>query len=109
MRKPVPRSSKRLKVCIPVQIFRRSAPLLPLEGEILDISEGGAFIRCPQAVAVGEEILLGIQFNEIQRIEGRVIEWNQLDMGSGQPEQNEPPQVSRVIWKNELESTGFGV
>jgi len=59
-----------MTVAIPVRIFLDGGQSIP--GDIEDISLGGAFIRCSQAVPIGQKVRIEIHFSGTQVLEGKV-------------------------------------
>lgn len=75
-----------------------------LDAEIIDISEGGAFIHCVAPIRLGEEVLVEIRFGETRFFDGKVIPHADLPTSpSGDPEK------SIVRWVRGSTRSGFGV
>lgn len=98
------RQFKRVPVRMPVRIF---APAVrePINGEILNISEGGAFISASHQLQEGQNVLLEVQFSELELLHSRVTSWKeQLP-----PPDGDAKEDSVVRWIHEVAGRGFGV
>lgn len=100
------RNNKRVPVRIPVGIYRRDKPHDVIDAEILDISEGGAFIHCTSKIPLGTEILLEIRFAETKVLEGKVIE-HEDSLKTMMPSDGQERSVIR--WTRLDEEPGFGI
>lgn len=100
------RIARRVPVRIPVGIYRRDKPHDVIDAEILDISEGGAFIHCTAKIPVGTEILLEIRFAETKVLEGKVIEHEDSINELVPPESQER---SVIRWTRLDDEPGFGI
>jgi hypothetical protein len=78
-----------------------------MDAEILDISEGGAFVHCPTLIAVGKEVIVEIRFAETKIIEGKVVEHEEI-VASMAPGSSK--ETSVVRWQRENSGqVGFGI
>jgi PilZ domain len=99
------RRTKRVPVRIPARIYLDDNPKHFIEAEILDLSEGGAFVSGRSSFALGGQVLVEILLDQAKFIHGVVVVWENL------PQPNLPPQLTEpsvVRWSNS-EHTGFGV
>lgn len=103
---PERRSETRIPVRIPAGIYRKDNPHDSIEGEILDISRGGAFIHCLQEIDLGKEVLVEIRFSESVLVEGLVIDYDQELWGRPPSEE---PEESVVRWARTSQHPGFGI
>ncbi len=100
------RRNNRVPVRIPAGVYLKSRPHDAIDAEILDISEGGAFVHCNSPIPLGTELVLEIRFDETSILEGKVVEHDQAlrSLLSG----NER-QTSVVRWHRENGMKGFGI
>ena len=97
--------AKRVPVRIPVGVYLKDRPHDVIDAEILDISEGGAFVQCNAPIALGQEVILEIRFAETKILEGKVIEHEAV-------KESLPanlPQNSVIRWAKDDEKAGFGI
>jgi Tfp pilus assembly protein PilZ len=97
----------RLGVSIPAIVIVRDKPKDRIEAEIINISEGGAFVHCTAPIRIGQEIFLEIQFGETKLLAVKVIKLEDEDWGGKFPEQGQEKSV--VKWVRGTSVTGFGV
>lgn len=101
------RKTERVNVKLPVFISRKSPPSPPVEGEITNLSEGGAFVICKTAIPAGTEVFLEIRFAEVKELEGKVVKVDETT----EPTEltlKESLRVGVIRWNNE-NASGFGV
>lgn len=96
----------RVPVRIPVILFKANRPEDAIEAEILDISEGGAFIHCSTPIQMGEEVLIEFHFSETKVFEGKVIEHDKT-LTSLLPETSKEGSI--VKWTRSQGAAGFGL
>lgn len=63
----------RVEVRIPAGIYFKNKPGVVIDGEILDLSEGGAFVHCTTPIKLGEDVLVEIRFGETSFVEGKTV------------------------------------
>lgn len=100
------RKFPRLNVNIPAKVYPKSDPSNIIDAEILDISEGGAFVHCSAPIRLGQEIILEIVFSETRTIDGKVIQISNFLKELPNAKMNEN---SVVKWARGSSNTGFGV
>lgn len=100
------RKHNRVPVRIPVGIYRKSKPQDAIDAEILDISEGGAFVHCSYPIKIGEEIAIEIRFAETTVLEGKVVEHDEA-MATLLPEASREGSI--VKWTRSSSVPGFGL
>jgi hypothetical protein len=100
------RRFRRLSVRIPGNVQLRSRPGQDFDAEILDISEGGAFVHCMAPILIGDEVLIEISFRETKILEAKVIDWDEWVL-KNLPADN--PERSVVRWARGSSQSGFGV
>jgi hypothetical protein len=99
------RKHQRVTVRIPVTIQLKSLPGAPVDGELLDLSIGGAFVHCTAPVRVGDEVKIEIRFFEPKNLTGQITE-------TVAPEVPPPQAVSESVvvrWARGSSTSGFGV
>lgn len=99
------RKHPRVAVRIPVTVYLKSLPGAPVEGEILNLSVGGAFVHCTAPVRVGDEVKLEIRFFEPKNLIGQITT-------TVAPEAPPPQAVSEPVvvrWARGSSTSGFGV
>lgn len=99
------RKFPRVTVRIPVLVQVKSRPGAPLEGEILDLSVGGAFVHCTAPVRIGDEVRIEIQFLEPKHLAAQITE-------TVAPNAPPPKTVSESVvvrWQRGSSTSGFGV
>jgi Tfp pilus assembly protein PilZ len=69
------RKGFRIEVRIPTQVHLDSRKV---DGEILNLSEGGAFVQCPADWKVGQTVTLEIQFSGKVVLAGTATSWEEL-------------------------------
>jgi c-di-GMP-binding flagellar brake protein YcgR len=108
MENPLPaqrRRAKRISVRIPARVYLADNPKQIFEGEILDLSEGGAFVSCRSTFSLGGQIVVEILFDQAKLIQGVVVVWEKVEEPILPPQLCEP---SVIRWSNP-QNTGFGV
>ena len=98
------RKTRRVSVRIPASIKVSGKP--NLEGEIFNISEGGAFVKSESRLAPGTQVMVTISFAEMKYLSGVVVE---LDGPLLELVPNEDPQPGTVKWDRRAEPAGFGI
>lgn len=100
------RQFPRLIVKIPVQIFIKSQNLT-LEGEILNLSLGGAFIACPQKVEEGQEVEIELKLHTTLNFRGEVKREGEFDI----PLNEESVERAFIRWNTPQNEPhpGFGI
>ena len=105
------RRHERVNVRISVRIFPCRDSQRAYEGEVLNLSEGGAYISADAPFEVGSELALEFRFAEIRKFSSRVIEEretpNPTNVSSIASEH--PIAAGIVRWQGERTKTGFGV
>ncbi len=96
----------RVPARIPVSITLKQQNTAPIQAEILNISPGGAFVKCQLAVPIGAKIELEIHFRETKLLEAKVIE-HELFFNQGPPLSEQ--ELSIVRWTKAHPDGGFGV
>lgn len=99
------RKFARVTVRIPVLIQLKSRPGAPLDGELLDLSVGGAFVHCTAPVRVGDEVKIEIRFLEPKHLTGQITE-------TVAPDAPPPKTVAESVvvrWARGSSTAGFGV
>lgn len=103
----------RVPVRVPVSVILPGATSTELDGELLDISIGGAFVHCTAPVKIGQEVRLRIKFNETRILTARVIEEKELGLEPELPKdlrsRLEYTEQSIVRWARGSSESGFGV
>ena len=100
------RKHERIPVKIPARLVLKTRSK-SFDGEILNLSEGGAFVASSETVMAGEEILLEIRFSEARTLNSIVVQNEVFN-----PEEAKFEEVFRlgvVRWNNESGASGFGV
>lgn len=101
------RKHLRVPVRIPAGIYFKNRPGVVIDGEILDLSEGGAFVRCTTPISLGEDVLVEIRFAETSFVEGKTVYLEaQSPLGAQGPLFKEP---SEIKWARGSKERGFGV
>ncbi|MCB0417106.1 MAG: PilZ domain-containing protein [Bdellovibrionaceae bacterium] len=98
------RRFRRIPVTMSVGIFIEGQPVA-VDGEIANISLGGAFIRTKAHLKVGSKVQIELKFKENLLIGGKVVNANDLDI----QEPGQKQQASVVRWVEEGSGMGFGV
>lgn len=106
------RRHERINVRIPVRIIPKQESHRTYEGEILNLSEGGAYIAADVPFEVGAELSLEFRFAEVRKFSSRVV-----DERSAPPkpsnvssvESQHPITAGIVRWQEEKSKLGFGV
>ena len=94
----------RYSVRIPVGIYRKGEEM-PTLGEILNISEGGAFVVTDLRLKIGEEITIESQSGELEAFESRVSSPAQELL----PADDTDAEKSVVRWSEGARQRGLGV
>lgn len=105
MNKSDSRKFQRVTVRIPVEVQVKSRPGAPIDGEILDLSVGGAFVHCTAPVRVGDEVRIEIRFLEPKHLTAQITE-------TVTPDAPPPKKVSEAVvvrWARGSSTAGFGV
>lgn len=100
------RQFRRIAVNIPVKAYVKTGSQQGFDGDILDISEGGAFLHCTAPITIGDELELEIRLIEPKILTAKVIdyaEWLKKQSLSGHA------LKSVVRWANVSSSSGFGI
>lgn len=98
------RKHERVPVRVPVRIKRQQSQEVAYDGEILNLSEGGAYIASTVSFAPGEELALELRFADVKWVSSRVVA---TDFAPTAPRQTEQSGVVR--WQDEKTNNGFGV
>jgi hypothetical protein len=113
------RKAKRYKARIPVSVYLQSRPNDPINAEIRNISEAGAFIQCSAPPEVGDRIVVEMRIGEARLLPGvvnilegeqdttlppgippsAVIRWGQKNIGFGIEFENLDAETKRFILK----------
>ena len=99
------RKFPRVAVRIPVLVQLRSRPGAPIDGELLDLSVGGAFVHCTAPVRVGDEVKLEIRFHEPKDLLAQITE----TVGPNAPPPKTVSEAVVVRWARGSSTAGFGV
>jgi len=99
------RKYKRVGVSIPAGVYLKDDPHAVIDAEILDISEGGAFIHCMAPIAIGQEVLVEIRFGETKYLDGKVVP----HLGSKGASPENIRERSVVCWARGSNRSGFGI
>lgn|SRR3989338_2598961 len=99
------RRHRRERVRIPAGIYFKDSHQY-LDAEIIDLSEGGAYIQCNTPLEIGKEIVLEIRFGESQIVTGTVIQDMKKLETLLDPSDR---QASIVRWNKVGNTAGFGV
>lgn len=92
---------------MPARVIIGDTPPRNYDAEIVDISEGGAFLHCDAPVQLGERIRVELRFGETKIIEGSVIQQNaEFKAATAGPDMVE---VSVVRWARGTRLSGIGV
>lgn len=96
----------RVPVRIPAGIYFKNKPGVVIDGEILDLSEGGAFVHCTTAIRLGEDVLVEIRFGETSFVEGKTVY-----LGDLESEVQSLPfkESSEIKWARGSKERGFGI
>lgn len=70
------RSDERIAVRIPAGVYFKDGKGGVVDGEILNLSIGGAYIEADIEVEHGREVLVEIRFTETSFVPAKVIPWN---------------------------------
>lgn len=97
------RRFERFPVSIPGKVVL-SEQGISFDAEIIDISVGGAFVHCTAPIAIGQEVILQIQFDFPTEIKARVIQGDK----KAEPV-SIPKERSVVKWVRGSSTSGFGV
>jgi hypothetical protein len=100
------RQTNRIPVQIPVIILPKERQTHNLDGEVLNISVDGAFLVTKAPIAVGQELLVKLQFADAKVLEAKVVEVSK-EMSSLLPESH--PERTVVRWNSENMHSGYGV
>lgn len=99
------RAQTRIPVQIPAGIYRPDRPHEAVEAEIRNISLGGAFVHCRVPMAIDQELMIQIHFDE-----GKVLPVRVIDMKEDPPATpGEESALSKVRWTQDASAEGFGV
>lgn len=94
---PEERSKKRIPIRIPAKIYLAHEPEKVYDANILDISEGGAFVHCTAPIRMDDEIRIEIEFQKGD-IFKETVELSPAKAVS-----------SKVRWARGSSSAGFGI
>lgn len=97
---PERRKHQRVPVTVPAGIYFKNRPGEVIDAEILDLSEGGAFVHCETPLRLGEEILVEIRFAETSFLEGKTVT---------HVKEGEFKEQSFIRWARGTKPTGFGI
>ncbi len=100
------RVHKRVPVKVPAVITLKNNPGTPIPAEVLDISEGGAFVHGSVPIELGEEVTVEISFTDKQLVDGKVVRYSDLVGTKNVPKVYE---ASVVKWARGSSRTGFGI
>ncbi len=105
------RRHERVNVRIPVRINPKRESNRTYEGEILNLSEGGAYIAADAPFEVGAELSLEFRFAEVRMFTSRVVEEREAPVSSSVSslESQHPIAAGIVRWQEENMKVGFGV
>ncbi|MCB0404543.1 MAG: PilZ domain-containing protein [Bdellovibrionales bacterium] len=98
------RRFRRIPVTMSIGIFIEGEPTA-VDGEVTNISLGGAFIRTDAQLKVGAKVQIELKFKENVLIGGKIVNAKDLDIH----EQEQTQQASVVRWVEEPSGMGFGV
>jgi len=99
------RKFQRVTVRIPVRVQLKSRPGAPLDGELIDLSVGGAFVHCTAPVRVGDEVQIEIRFLEPKQLTAQITE----TVAPNAPPAKTLSEAVVVRWARGSSSSGFGV
>lgn len=101
------RVHERVAVRIPAGIYFKNRPGEVIDAEILDLSEGGAFVHCLTPIKLGEDLLIEIRFGETSFVEGKTVYYD----SRLQQEIAENPfkETSSIRWARGSQERGFGI
>lgn len=100
------RKAKRVKINIPVSIYLGNDNSTHVEGEVLDISTGGAFIHCAVPIEFGQQIRVELKLRDTRMLQGKVID-NETWLKEKAPDKVVGNSVVR--WARGTNNKGFGV
>lgn len=95
------RKHKRYPVKISAGIYFPKQPGKVIDAEVLDISVGGAFVNCTEALPSGMEVLVELRFGELWTFEGKIVRNDRALANLSQP--------SVVRWTTASSKPGFGI
>jgi len=99
----------RLPVRIPVSIYIDGNTKKKFEGEIINISMGGAFVHCVAPIQIGQKVHLEMFFDKAQIVREKKTHTVPASdkVKTSLPELT--PEASVVRWVRGSSDTGFGV
>lgn len=104
------RRHDRVNVRIPVRIHPQRESHRAYEGEILNLSEGGAFVAADAPFEVGAELSLEFRFAEIRKFTSRVVEEREAPTAAKTSLETQHPITAGIVrWQEEKTKVGFGV
>jgi hypothetical protein len=101
------RKNPRLRLKIQAQVSIDENFAYAIDGEILDISRGGAFVHCLLPIQIGAQIFVRVYFDEIQVLRGTVIPYDRLK--GMVPDVSSSESSSVVRWARGSAESGFGL
>lgn len=105
------RRHERVNVRISVRILPKRESHRAYEGEVLNLSEGGAYISCDAPIEVGSELALEFRFAEIRKFTSRVVDEREAHNAANVSSiASEHPIAAGIIrWQQDRTKSGFGV
>lgn len=104
------RRHERVNVRIPVRISPKQESHRTYEGEILNLSEGGAYVAADGPFEVGAELSLEFRFAEVRKFTSRVVEEREAPSSAKSSLEAQHPITAGIVrWQEEQTKVGFGV